>query len=143
MKIQGVSFLLVNGILFLFLLDLSLWEAPWTIIFAFLVFEALMDKVIGGGRGLFIIRKQSLRIGNTDYILWKQRTLYKGHAFLALFLMILGVTFLSTAIADIGLAITKYYFTVSFSEGLYFGVFWNFLASAGLVYYLSTFYAKP
>jgi hypothetical protein len=121
----------------------SLWETPWTITLAFILFEALFDSVVGGGKGLFIIRGKSFVSGDTRYVLWKQRTLTKGHAFIALFVTILAVTFASSYIADIGVAILKLDFASGYYVGLGAGTGLNFLLSLILYAYLKKgFFSK-
>ena len=127
MKIPIVAYFLVNLILFGFALIPSLWEIPWTVVFAFLVFEALMEIFVGGGNGFFIIRQQ--KIGK--YILVRRRTLTKGHAYIAFFLTILAVTFISSgmtafAVWSVDTNLTGYWSGVAGRE------IWNLVITGGL-----------
>jgi hypothetical protein len=122
------AFLVVNLILFAFLAYLPLWQIPWAILFGFLTFDSLMDTVIGGGKGIFLIRRKAIG----GYVFWKQHTLTKGHAFIALFLTILGVTFLSTAVSDVVVSVVSDGFNSSLLLGIGWGLFWNLTATAYL-----------
>jgi hypothetical protein len=147
-KEPAIAFVAVNLILFGLLLPFPvyslLWETPWTIVLAFILFEALFEGVIGGGKGLFIIRQKAFVLGSTRYVLWQRRTLTKGHAFIALFVTILGVTFASSGIAETGVAILKADFNSGYYIGLVAGVGLNFLLSLILYAYLKKgYFAKP